>query len=83
MEGFARQNEQHKDEIDSRVKEYRQKLRVPAPSQLLFSYSGLRSAFARLVDKGDRGDVTRVALARAFQSAAVAQLADKVGVDVL
>ncbi|TIA83305.1 hypothetical protein E3P77_00829 [Wallemia ichthyophaga] len=81
LEGFARHTEHlfgHKDEVDCRVKEYRQKLRVPAPSQLLFSYSGLRSAFSRLVDESDGGDVTRVALARAFQSAAVAQLADKV-----
>ncbi|TIA88766.1 hypothetical protein E3P99_02407 [Wallemia hederae] len=81
LEGFARAYEhrdEHKVDIESRVQTYRQKLRVPAPSQLMFSYSGLRSAFTRLVDENDAGELTRVALARAFQSAAVAQLADKI-----
>lgn len=77
LEVFADQENIKANEV-ALIKEYRKKLRVPAPGQLLFSYSGLRSAFGRLVEESDKTEMTRKALARAFQAAAVAQLKDKV-----
>ncbi|TIB83606.1 peptidase M22, glycoprotease [Wallemia mellicola] len=77
LEVFADQENIKANEV-ALIKEYRKKLRVPAPGQLLFSYSGLRSAFGRLVEESDKTEMTRKALARAFQAAAVAQLKDKI-----
>ena len=50
------------------------------PGKFAFSYSGLHSGVERYVAarNGDLDDPTRLALARAFQTAAVRQLEDKV-----
>jgi N6-L-threonylcarbamoyladenine synthase len=56
-------------------------LPLPMPSQMAFSYSGLHSSVERFIST--RGGIqnldlqTRRALARAFQTAAVAQLEEK------
>lgn len=50
------------------------------PGKLAFSYSGLHSSVERYIAarNGDLDDPTKLALARAFQAAAVGQLEEKV-----
>lgn len=52
----------------------------PMPRQLAFSYAGLHSGVERFVSRhqGEFDYPTKLALARAFQDAAVAQLEEKV-----
>lgn len=52
----------------------------PMPRQLAFSYSGLHSGVERFISRhqGELDYPTKLALARAFQEAAVAQLEEKI-----
>lgn len=52
----------------------------PMPRQLAFSYSGLHSGVERFIahHQGELDYPTKLALARAFQEAAVAQLEEKI-----
>lgn len=64
---------------DQRPREIIPPLPGGQPGKLAFSYSGLHSVVERYVAarNGDLDDPTKLALARAFQSAAVSQLEQK------
>lgn len=77
LENFADQfhNDINHDEDFNNFKKI---LKVPLPGQLQFSYSGLRSAFQRLLNEVDKNDKKKLrSLSRAFQYIAVKQLEDK------
>jgi len=74
LEQFCRNDHHH------RLPEIAPPLPSGQPGKLAFSYSGLHSSIERYIAarNGDLGAPTKLALARAFQAAAVNQLEEKV-----